>query len=416
MYIAAARPRSMSQTVTTLALNETITKGAYEPVSFVDNVIQETINLGASDLFFEPQSDTIRVRVRIDGTLYDVGRLAPSLFSPIAARIKLLGKLDSVEKKKIREGQLMFEHQGRRVNLRVEIVETVHGDFIVIRIHERKTIVMELSELGFSETANDTYRNLLKSINGLILVCGPTGCGKTTTIYSTLNHMNKNQNYNIMTIEDPVEFQLYGINQIQADKNVGFTFTEGLRTILRLSPDIIFVGEIRDRDTAEIAIESGLTGHLVFSTLHATDSIGALFRLLDLDIETYFLNTALLGIVSQRLVRVNCDKCLEPYTPNQDERDLFQKVLGRPPQELKRSKGCPTCKFLAFKGRTAIHEILHLTPQLRELIRSHAPEDTIRESLKKEGFVSLIQDGLIKCEKGLTTVEQVARSSFVKDF
>src|SRR3990172_12826441 len=308
---------------------------APDPVSFVDAVLHEAVMLTASDLLFEPRNENIVIRARVDGVLYKLGEVGAKIYEHISARIKVLSRLDPTEKRRVQEGQFTLEHEGRTVNLRVEITQTIYGELIVIRIHERKTIVMELSQLGLSPHAYKSYEDMFKQKSGLILVCGPTGCGKTTTLYSTLGKLNENKNYNVMTIEDPVEFKLEGINQMQTQNDSGFTFAVGLKTILRLSPDIVFVGEIRDSETAEIAVESGLTGQLVLSTLHAEDSIRALFRLLDLGIEPYLLNSSLMGIVAQRLVRRICAECKVSYEPQADEIELFRKVMGRVPNPRK---------------------------------------------------------------------------------
>ena len=384
---------------------------APDPVSFVDAVLHEAVMLAASDLLFEPRNENIVIRTRVDGVLYKLGEVGAKIYEHISARIKVLSRLDPTEKRRVQEGQFTLEHEGRTVNLRVEITQTIYGELIVIRIHERKTIVMELSQLGLSPHAYKSYEDILKQKSGLILVCGPTGCGKTTTLYSTLGKLNENKNYNVMTIEDPVEFKLEGINQMQTQNDSGFTFAVGLKTILRLSPDIVFVGEIRDSETAEIAVESGLTGQLVLSTLHAEDSIRALFRLLDLGIEPYLLNSSLMGIVAQRLVRRICMDCKVTYEPAADEIDIFRKVTGRVPKELQKGKGCEKCQHLAYKGRTGIFEVFTMNAKVRELIRSKANEDELRQTLIREGFVTLLRDGLDKAEAGITTVEEVLRNS-----
>lgn len=384
---------------------------APDPVKFVDVIIREAVNLEASDLLFEPRKENILVRARIDGVLYELGNTISKSYEHISARIKVLSKLDPTEKREIQEGQFTIEHEDRTVNLRVEIVQAIHGELIVIRIHERKTIIMDLEQLGFSKGAYQNYQNMLRQRSGLILVCGPTGCGKTTTLYSTISKLNEDKNYNVMTIEDPVEFQLEGINQMQTQDETGFTFAVGLRTILRLSPDIVFVGEIRDTETAEIAVESGLTGQLVLSTLHAEDSIRALFRLLDLRIEAYLLNSSLMGIVAQRLVRKICASCRELYEPKQDELELFKEVVGRAPKQLLKGRGCSDCQNLAYKGRTGIFEVFLMNARVRGLIRSKVNEDILRDTLIKEGFVTLLRDGLEKAEQGITTIDEVLRNS-----
>jgi type IV pilus assembly protein PilB len=400
-----------SKKISTQEIENTFSYFNPEPVKFVDTVIRECIGLSASDILFEPGDKDLRARTRIDGVLYDLGRISLESYNHIAARIKVLCKLDPTEKKKIQEGQFILDFQGRQVNLRVEISQTIYGELIVVRVHEKGTIIMNLAQLGLSAVAQQNYQNILDQKNGLILVGGPTGCGKTTTLYSTISEINKGQRYNVMTIEDPVEFRLDGVNQMQVQEDVGFTFATGLRTILRLSPDIVLVGEIRDRETAEIAVESGLTGQLVFSTVHAQDSVGALFRLMDLDIEIYLLNSVLRGIVAQRLVRRVCENCREAYQPSDDEINLFNKVLGRPPKQLMKGKGCGQCQNLSFRGRTGIYEVLVMNAKIRDLLRKKSSEDELRDTLFKGGFATLLSDGLEKCEKGLTTVDEVLRNS-----
>jgi type IV pilus assembly protein PilB len=398
-------------TVTTRFLKEAFSQTSINATTFVNTIIRESVGLAASDILFEPLKPTVRIRARIDGVLYHLGDITHDSYPEISSRIKVLAELDPTEKRRIQEGQFTLQLEGRLANLRVEIAKTIHGELIVIRIHERQTIVMDLAQLGFNNQAFQNYNEMLKAMGGLILVCGPTGCGKTTTLYSTISKLNENQDYNVMTIEDPVEFQLQGVNQMQTSKDIDFTFAEGLRTILRLSPDIIFVGEIRDRETAEIAIESGLTGQLVLSTVHAEDSVGALFRLLDLGIESYLLNSSLLGIVAQRLVRKLCLECRTHYQPSADEIELFQQVIDKTPKQLMKAVGCVSCQNLAFKGRTGIYEVLKMNSRVRELVRSKVNEDNLRDTLKKDGFTTLLRDGLEKCYQGITTVNEVLRNS-----
>lgn len=400
-----------TRTVTSRFLRDAFDQSPINATTFVNTIIRESVGLSASDILFESLKNAVRLRAKIDGVLYKLGEISHDSYPEISSRIKVLAELDPTEKRRIQEGQFTLDLEGRVVNLRVEIAQTIHGEMIVIRIHEKQTIVMELAQLGFNQNAYQIYNDMLQSMAGLILVCGPTGCGKTTTLYSTISKMNENQNYNIMTIEDPVEFQLYGVNQMQTREEIGFTFAEGLRTVLRLVPDIIFVGEIRDRETSEIAVESGLTGQLVLSTVHAEDGVGALFRLLDLGIETYLLNSSLLGVVAQRLVRKLCENCRVPYQPTPDEVELFQQILGRPPKQLMKGPGCPSCRKLAYKGRTGIYEVLKMNGNVRDHIRKKVNEDSLRESLRKEGFTTLLRDGLEKSEQGITSVEEVLRNS-----
>lgn len=406
----AAEPEG-TLTVTTRLLKEAFSHSATNATTFVNIIIRESVNLTASDILFEPMKPAVRVRARIDGVLYKIGDIGHDAYLEITSRIKVLAELDPTEKRRIQEGQFTLQLEGRVVNLRVEIAKTIHGELIVIRIHERQTIVMDLTQLGFNQNAYESYKDMLKAMGGLILVCGPTGCGKTTTLYSTISKLNEKQNYNVMTIEDPVEFQLQGVNQMQTSKDLGFTFAEGLRTILRLSPDVIFVGEIRDKETAAIAIESGLTGQLVLSTVHAEDSVGSLFRLLDLGIESYLLNSALLGIVAQRLVRKLCLECRSAHEPTPDESSLFQQIIGKIPKQLMSPTGCQSCQNLAFKGRTAIYEVLKMDSKIKDVVRNKVNENNLRETLKKDGFVTLLRDGLEKAEQGITSVEEVLKNS-----
>lgn len=404
---------SQTRTVSTSALRMLFSQTTLNPTAFVNTVIQESINSLASDILFETGRENVRVRVRIDGVLYELGRVDLDTFKRISGRIKVLSKLDPTERRRIQEGQFTTTHEGRMINFRVEIAQTIYGELVVIRIHEKKTIVVALSKLGLSKTGYEIYQNMLQRRSGLILFCGPTGSGKTTTLYSTITKLNEDQNFNVMTIEDPVEFQLEGINQMQTQEETGFTFATGLKTILRLSPDIIFVGEIRDQETAKIAVELGLTGQLVLSTVHAEDAVGALFRLLDLDIESYLLNSVLVGVVAQRLVRRVCPACRSLYEPSQDEADLFSKVMGSPPKHLVVGKGCTECQGLAYKGRVGIFEILKMDAKIRGLIRRKVDESTLRGVLEKEAFVTLFRDGLMKCEQGITTLQEVLRSSLI---
>lgn len=393
------------------ALEALLSNPRADATILVNTLIQELSYIMASDILLEPEKEYIRVRARIDGVLYDFGIIPQSLYPAVSSRIKVICNLDLTRKNQVQEGQFTVEHENGIINFRVEIVETVNGELIVLRLHEKRTIVMKLSELGFGKQAYDEYLKMLNQKSGLVLVCGPTGTGKTTTLYSTLTSLNENKIYNIMTVEDPVEFHLDGTNQIQTNKDRNFTFATGLRTILRLSPDVVLVGEIRDKETAEIAVESGLTGLFVLSTVHAEDAVGALFRMLDLDVEAYLLNSSLVGIVAQRLARRNCHQCLEEYTPNQKELEFFTSTMGRPPNRLVRSRGCPTCQNLKYKGRIAIYEVLRIDAKIRDLIRNKAGEQEFRNALKEAGFTTLLKDGLLKCEQGITTIDEVLRNS-----
>lgn len=382
-----------------------------DAVIFVEHLTEEIVALGVSDLLIEPRKSNFLVRVRIDGYIYEVGEISKDLSTFVIARLKILSGLDPAEKRKVQEGQFNYTYENRPVNFRVEIAQTIHGELVVLRLHEKQTIVMNLSQLGFNNQAFDDYNRIISQKSGLVLVCGPTGCGKTTTLYSTISKLNENKEYNVMTVENPVEFQLEGVNQMQINEETGFTFADGLRTILRLSPDIVLVGEIRDKETAKIAVETGLTGQLVLSTIHAADAVGTMFRMLDLGVESYLINSSLLGVVAQRLVRKTCPHCLVTYEPTADELDTFETFMGRPPGELKMGSGCEKCNGLGFKGRLGIYEVLTMDAELRGIIRNNADEKQIREHLDSKGFITLIKDGLSKCEMGVTTIEDVMRNS-----
>lgn len=404
-------PEEEKTSVATRFLQDAFAQGTSDATSFVNTLMREATTLKASDILLEPQKQKVRSRARIDGALYNLGEIPLENYNAITSRIKVLAKLDPSEKRKVQEGQFAFEYQKKTINVRVEISTTIHGELIVIRIHEIDTIVMELSQLGFNEKAYKAYLDILKTRGGLVLVCGPTGCGKTTTLYSTINHINKDKKLNVMTIEDPVEFQMEGVNQMQTQEETGFTFAEGLRTILRLTPDVILVGEIRDKETAEIAVESGLTGQLVLSTLHADDAAGALFRMLDLGIESYLLSSALVGIIAQRLVRKLCPECKFKKQPEPQEIEVYQNKGLPIPQELMSTKGCFSCNQLKFKGRIGIFEVLKMDSTIRDLIRSKITENELRDKLEQRGFETILKDGLEKAQQGQTTVEEVLRNS-----
>lgn len=399
------------RTISTPMLGDLFATRSPDPVKIVNIIFHECIKLGASDILFEPSLDRLLIRTRIDGVLYKLGEIGGDIYPRVASRIKVLAQLDPTEHRKIQEGQVNFKYDDKNVNLRVEIAQLIHGEIIVVRIHEKKTIVIDLANLGLSKDAYQKYQDLLKTRSGLVLVCGPTGSGKTTTLYSTIVKLNASGEYNVMTIEDPVEFQLEGANQMQVGDEAGFTFADGLKTTLRLSPDIVLVGEIRDKETAKIAVESGLTGQLVFSTLHSPDSIGALFRLFDLGIETHFLNSTLNGIIAQRLVRKLCDSCKKTKQATQEDTELFEKIIGRAPKQLFSPVGCAECKSIGYKGRLGVFEVLAFDSEIRTMVRNKTNEDKMRKELKESDFVTLMKDGLQKAEQGLTTVSEVLRNS-----
>lgn len=408
---AAMDQQAGSKKIESEALKKLFFMNSPEAVSFVNEVIQEAVRLSASDIMFEPQNNRLRVRARIDGVLYEMGTISIDSYIPISSRIKVVSGLDPTEKRKIQEGQFDLIVDGKKINLRVEVAQIITGELIVIRIHERGTIVMDLKSLGMNNIVFNSYQQILRQRSGLVLVCGPTGSGKTTTLYSTLTELSARGDLNIITIENPVEFRLEGVNQMQTQPDIGFNFADGLRAVVRLSPDVVLVGEIRDQETASIAVESGLTGQLVFSTIHADDSIGALFRLLELGIETYFMNSALVGVVAQRLVRRICEGCRQQYSPNAEETEIFTNVLGREPKALYRGQGCPACGNLTYRGRVGLFEVLLVDATVRDFIRQKYNEDVFRKHVENSSFQTLLKDGLQKAESGLTTIEEVLANS-----
>lgn len=385
-------------------------QGSPDPVEFINILLQQAVVNTASDILLEPGITKLRVRMRIDGVLYELGQLDIRGYDRIIARLKVVGGLDIAEKRKVQEGQFTYDSKGKIINFRLEITTTVHGELVVIRVHEKATIVLDTTSLGMSDMAYQNFQSILNQRSGLVLVCGPTGCGKTTTLYSTIAKINEDGKYNVMTIEDPVEFELDNANQMQTQNEIDFTFAAGLKTILRLSPDIVLVGEIRDQETAEIAVQTGLSGFMVLSSLHAEDSVGAFFRLLDLGIEPYLLNSSLVGIIAQRLVRIVCPDCKKEYEASAEEIKIFAKVMGREPKQIFKGGGCKTCKNSGYKGRIGIFEVLSLTAEIRDFVRDKLSEHELRNKIFRIPSMTLIGDGMEKVEKGQTTIEEVLRS------
>ena len=407
-----------NQTIATIDspyLTEAFAAGVKQAVGFINTVLQEAVRFGASDILFEPEKDIVKVRARIDGVLHVFGQFSKDYYEQIVSRIKILSRLNTTEKRRIQEGQFALEVNSQTINFRVEIVQTIRGEMVVIRILQVSRVIMQLEQLGFNKSSLSDYMKILSTKSGLILVCGPTGSGKTTTLYSTISTLNADKKQNIITIEDPVEYQLAGINQMQVNVEHDFTFGAGLRSALRLTPDIVLVGEIRDRQTAYIAVESGLTGHMVLSTIHSGDAVGVIYRLLDLDIETYLLNSSLRGIIAQRLVRRVCEHCRQMRSPTEDERKMFQDILGQVPEQIPQAMGCINCQNLGYKGRIGIYEVLTVDAQVRTLIRDQSSEDKLRQTLKTNNFITLLMDGLGKCSQGMTTTDEVLRNTFRVD-
>jgi type IV pilus assembly protein PilB len=377
-------------------------------VQIVDLIIAQGVEERASDIHIEPQQDRLRVRFRIDGVLHDATSLPATLAAPLASRIKLLANLDIVDKHHSQDGQIHTTVDGRPIDIRVGTIETTWGEKVVMRLLERSRSILPLDALGFAPESRRDFVNLIKSPYGMVLVTGPTGSGKTTTLYAALNELNRLE-LNIMTIEDPVEYTFENINQIQINRLAGITFANGLKSILRQDPDAILVGEIRDRDTAEISVQSALTGHLVLSSLHATDAVGAISRFLEMGIEPFMVASSVIGVEAQRLVRRICEQCTTDYEPPVVELEFYGQI-GGVLARFKRGTGCVYCSHTGFRDRIGIFEVLTVTDSIKRLLVKEATQESLRQKAIEEGMTTLSQAGLAKIDQGLTTIAEVMRS------
>jgi len=383
---------------------EKITQEVSLPIiSLVNNYILSAIKQKASDIHFEPNEKFLLVRFRIDGKLHEAGREPINSHSSIIARIKVLGNLDMADPKKYTDGRFPFSVENKRYDIRFSIFPTIYGDVAVLRILNTSAIELGLEPLGMSEEQLNAFSNIIRQPYGLVLVTGPNGSGKTTTLYSALSTINSFDK-SIATLEDPVEYQLPLLRQSQIDEDRGLTFAKGLRALLRQDPDVIMVGEIRDLETAKISVQAAMTGHLVFSTLHTNNSIGALIRLMNMGVETFLVAYATLGVVAQRLVRVICEQCREPYKL---EDALAQKVGLPKGATLYRGRGCEVCNNSGFKGRTGIYELLVVDSTLRHILFQNSSLDDVYEQARKNGMKTLREHGLEKVLQGITTPEEV---------
>ena len=375
----------------------------------VNYFLTKAVEVGASDIHIEPFADRFMVRFRIDGILTEFDRFPKHLQQGIITRIKIMAQLDIAERRIPQDGRIRIKISGKSIDLRVSSLPTMYGESIVMRILDRSTISFALDSLGFPPKEYEQFNNLIRDPYGILLVTGPTGSGKTTTLYSALNGINSVEK-KIITIEDPVEYELDGINQVQTNTKAGLTFSSGLRSIVRQDPDVILIGEIRDKETADIAIQSALTGHLVFSTLHTNDSAGAIARLLEIGVEDYLLASSVIGIMAQRLVRVLCPQCREAFIP---EECLINRLeLPFTPDEdhpVYRPKGCDHCSMTGYRGRKAIFELLLITDDIRELILDNSSSIAIRNRGLENGMRLLRSDGWEKVRQGLTSIAEVLR-------
>ncbi|MGB9857607.1 MAG: GspE/PulE family protein [Dictyoglomaceae bacterium] len=378
-------------------------------VRLVSSIINEAIIRNASDIHLDPQEKDIKVRYRIDGILFDIMSIPKELQDAVVSRIKVMAGMDIAERRRPQDGRATYKYENKIFDLRVASIGATHGEMVVIRLLDKTKVLIELDRLGMTPQDLNTFENLIRKPFGLILVTGPTGSGKTTTLYAALNVLNKPQ-VNIITLEDPVEYEIAGINQIQVQPRINIDFATGLRSILRLDPNIIMVGEIRDTETLNIAIESALTGHLVLSTFHANDAVSAIARLLQMGVEPFLIASSLLGVVAQRLVRTICLSCKEEYIAQREEiEELRLTKILEDPLKLYRGRGCVLCNHTGFLGRTGVFEILRVTRGIRELITKRASLDEIREKAEEEGMRTLFYNAREKVLSGITTFEEAKR-------
>jgi len=376
-------------------------------VRLVNQIISNAVSERASDIHFDPQEVELKIRYRIDGVLMTERSLPKHMQNVITARLKIMANLNITETRIPQDGRIKMTVNFKPIDIRISTLPSVYGEKVVMRILDLSNALDRLDKIGFTNENEANFRKMISKPNGIVLITGPTGSGKSSTLYASLNLLNE-ESVNIITIEDPVEYQLAGINQVHVNEAVGMTFATGLRSILRQDPDIIMIGEIRDFETAQIAIRSSLTGHLVLSTLHTNSAVAALTRLIDMGVEPFLIASSLSGVVAQRLVRRVCQDCVEDLTPSQGEREIFEEA-NMEIETIRRGRGCANCNNTGYRGRIAIHEVLTVNDDIRNLIMESASANRIREYVKKQGMLFLLEDGLIKVKEGVTTTEEVLR-------
>jgi len=378
-------------------------------IQLVNLLITRAVEARASDIHIEPFEDTLRIRYRVDGVLVDHESPPKRLQRAVISRVKIMAKMNIAERRLPQDGRIRLQILGKDLDLRVSTIPTLHGESVVMRILDRSSLLLSLGEMGMPEDIRLQFQRLIRKPHGMILVTGPTGSGKTTTLYTALSEINS-ADKKIITIEDPVEYQLQGVNQIHVKPKIGLTFANGLRSIVRQDPDIIMVGEIRDAETADIAIHSALTGHLVFSTLHTNDAPGAITRLLDMGIENYLVSSVLVAVLAQRLVRVICPECRESYQLDSAAvRKMGIKTEVDGTMQVFRGKGCAACNFTGYHGRSGIYEFLVVSEEIQRLILEKADSNMIRQKALQFGMKTLWEDGWRNVELGITTLEDLLR-------
>jgi len=381
-----------------------------EPVviKLVNLIVMKAVKEEASDIHIEPEENELKIRLRVDGMLHEIDSPPKHLQSAVISRIKIMANLDIAERRLPQDGRFTIKMEGKEIDVRTSTIPTIYGENVVLRLLDASSAVLGLDQLGFSKAVLEKYSKLIVRPHGIILVSGPTGSGKTTTLYGSLSKINTVEK-NIITIEDPVEYKLPGIRQTQVENKIKLTFANGLRSILRQDPDIIMVGEIRDFETAEIAIQAALTGHLVFSTIHTNDAPGAITRLIDMGLEPFLASSSMIGVLAQRLVRKICPECKEKYMPTEEALRDVGLSEGKEKIEFWTGKGCPKCSNTGYKGRIGIYELMIPDEKIKNAIISKAPSNEIRKLAESSGMVSLMEDGIEKAKSGITTIEEVLR-------
>ncbi len=377
-------------------------------------IVNEAVKARASDIHIEPEDNKLRVRYRIDGILHNITTLPLSVHSHLISRIKILSSLNIADHLRPQDGQFSIKTTGRDIDIRVATVNTVYGEMAVLRLLDKSMAALSMSQLGFLPESQKKFEQMLAVPYGMVLISGPTGAGKTTTLYAAINSLDK-VGRNIITVEDPVEYRFSGMNQIQVNSRAGVTFATALRSIVRLDPDVILVGEIRDGETAQIAVQSALTGHLVLSSVHANDTIGVLFRMLDLGIESFLICSGVIGIVAQRMVRKVCPHCATRKVAPTVEQLAYYKEMAEERQEFVYGSGCKACAYTGYLGRSGVFELLMITDEMRRLIVNGAGMTDLRERALQEGMITLSRDGMAKVRAGITTPYEVLRNVYALD-
>lgn len=395
-----------SADITDFDASEAVAQAAI--VRALDLIITQAVRDRASDIHVEPQAAGVRIRYRIDGILHDIMNLPSSAINPLISRIKILAGMDITERRRPQDGQFSVRVGNRDVDVRAATIDTSYGETAVLRLLDRSATLFDLIDLGFQPNVYSRYREMLRSSFGMMLVSGPTGAGKTTTLYASINQLDA-QEHNIMTIEDPIEYRFDGIKQIQVNERAGLTFSGALRAMMRLDPDIILVGEIRDNETALTAVQAALTGHLVMTSIHANDAASVPFRLVNLGVEPYLISTVVVGVVAQRMVRNTCPHCAERYQPAPEEMAAYRSEMGDDDVVMYKGVGCNFCSNTGFLNRSGVFELLHFNEAIRDLLQAGGGVSDIRRQAMKDGMITMRHNGMEKVKEGKTTPAEVMR-------